>query len=258
MSRARDPRDVLLLEVGARALDLVIALQPQAFGADRDAHIRRVHEIDAQVARLRKARRPTPKPPLPAAKDVAQLIDLSGRHFVRQREHIAGQLQAFIDALNSQPRHAPEEVRSAIRAIARSAAAPIVEDADEAWRAFHAGSYKATLVMSGATLEGALQAAVERLGKPTEAAFHAVYPRRKAPAQADSYRFEEALSVLKHMGVLTSAVTHVARGIKELRNFIHPAVQKRQRGKVSDTRALLALQAVAAVVEELAERLDLD
>jgi hypothetical protein len=35
-------------------------------------------------------------------------------------------------------------------------------------------------------------------------------------------------------------------------------VQKRQRGRVTDTRALLALQAVAAVVDELAERLQLD
>ena len=258
MSRTLDPRDLVLLRLGARALDLVVALQPPTFTQDRDAQAGRVREVESHVVRLRRARRPSPKPPLPSAREIAQLIDLSGRHFVRQRERIAGLLQGYLDALNEQPRHAPEDVREAIRQVAREAAGPIIEDADEAWRSFHAGSFKAAVVMAGATLEGVLQAAVERLGKPTEAAFQAVYPHRKAPPQPDSYRFEEALSVLKQLGVLTSAVSHVARGIKELRNFVHPAVQKRQRGSVTDTRALLALQAVASVVEELAERLDLD
>ena len=96
-------------------------------------------------------------------------------------------------------------MREAIRTIAPGSAA-LIQDADEAWRAFHAGSYKAAVIMAGATLEGVLQAAVARLGEPTEAAFNKVYPARKAPADADSYRFEEALGVLKQMGVLTSAV----------------------------------------------------
>jgi hypothetical protein len=253
-----DPRIALLIESAVRALDLVIALPPPGFGHDRAARARRVSAIDDQVQSLRKARRPNPRPPLPSSREVEQLIDLSGRHFVQQRELIANRLQAYIDALDAQPRVAPGGVREAIRVIARDKAEPIVRDADEAWRAFHAGGFKAAVVMAGATLEGALQAAVARVGKPTAAAFRSVFPARKAPPDADAYSFEDALSVLKHLGVLTSAVSHVARGIKELRNFVHPAVQKRQRGNVTDTRALLALQAVAAVVEELAERLQSD
>jgi hypothetical protein len=256
--RHADPRTTLLIEAAARALDLVIALPPPGFGGDRAARIRLVREIDDQVHTLRKARRPSPKPPLPSSRELDQLIDLSGRHFARMREAVAGRLQAYIDALDAQPRKAPENVRNALRTIAREHAEPIIQDADEAWRAFHAGGFKAAVVMAGATLEGALQAAVARIGKPGEVAYRNVYPARKVPADADSYGFEEALGVLRHVGLLTSAVSHVARGIKELRNFIHPAVQKRQRGTVSDTRALLGLQAVAAVVEELAERLQLD
>lgn len=255
---ATDPRDAPLLEAAARALDLVVALQPHGYGRDRTAHAARVALLEHEVGVLRRARRPSPKPPLPAAHQIEQLQDLSGRHFARKREEIAGLLQGYIEALNARPRHAPPEVREAIACITRDHESPLLHDADEAWRAFHAGSRKAAVVMAGATLEGVLQAAVARLGKPTDSAFRAVYPQRKAPADADSYRFEEALSVLRHMGVLTSAVSHVARGIKELRNFVHPAVQKRQRGGVSDAQALLALQAVAALVEELAQRLDLD
>jgi hypothetical protein len=253
-----DPRTALLIEGAARALDQVVALPPPGFGHDRATRQRLMREIDDQVQVLRKARRPSPKPPLPAPREIEQLVDLSGRHFARQREAVANRLQAFIDALDAQPRKAPDAVREALRTIAREAAEPIIRDADEAWRAFHAGGFKAAVVMAGATLEGALQAAVARVGKPTEAAFRSVFPARTAPADADAYSFEDALSVLKHLGLLTSAVSHVARGIKVLRNFIHPAVQKRQRSTVTDTRALLALQAVAAVVEELAERLQLD
>jgi hypothetical protein len=256
--RNADPRIAVLIEAAARALDLVIALPPPGYGHNRAARARRVADIDDQMQSLRKARRPNPKPALPTVREVEQLVDLSGRHFVQQREMVANRLRAYVDALDAPPRHAPETVREAIRIIARGRGEPIIRDADEAWRAFHAGGFKAAVVMAGATLEGALQAAVARVGKPTEAAFHSVFPARKAPVDADGYGFEDALSVLKYLGVLTSALSHVARGIKELRNFIHPAVQKRQRASITDTRALLALQAVAAVVEELAERLQLD
>lgn len=253
-----DPRDAVLLETGAKALDQVITLQAPVYGAMLEEHSVRVHELDRIIATLRRTRRPSPKPPLPSSKEVLQLKDLSGRHFVRTREGIASQLQGYLDALNTAPRTAPEDVREAIKRVALNAADPILHDVDEAWRAFHAGSFKASVVMAGATLEGTLQAAVARLGSPVETAFASVYPKRKAPSGADSYRFEEALAVLKHMGVLTSAVSHVARGIKELRNYVHPAVEKRQRSRVTDTRALLALQAVAALVEEMAERVDTD
>jgi hypothetical protein len=247
----------VLIESAQAALDLVVALQPPAFGQDREAHATRVRKIESLVHPLRKSRRPSPKPPLPKAREIEQLTELSGRRFACRREQIANTLQGYIDAMHTIPRTAPDDVRNAIRKITRNAK-PLLNDADEAWRAFHAGGYKAAVVMAGATLEGVLQAAVARLGEPTEAAYRKVYPRRKTPADADSYRFEEALGVLKQMGVLTSAVSHVARGIKELRNFVHPAVQKRQRGRVTDTRALLALQAVAALCEELAERLETD
>lgn len=253
-----DPRDAVLVDVGAKALDVVITLQPPAYGGKLSEHVERVRELDRLVNTLRRARRPSPKPPLPSAKDVLQLKDLTGRHFTRTREGIAAQLQGYLDAVNTAPRAAPEHVRTGIRCIARSSAEPILRDADEAWRAFHAGSFKACVVMAGATLEGALHSAVARLGDPVGEAFSSVYPNRKTPETADSYRFEEALTVLKHMGVLTSAVSHVARGIKELRNYVHPAVEKRQRSRVNDTRALLALQAVAALIEEMAERITTD
>ena len=253
-----DPRDAVLLNIGVKALDLVIALQPPAYGGNLDAHASEVEELESLIATLRRSRRPSLKPPLPTVKEAAQLRELSGRQFAQQRQQVAKQLQGFIDALNDAPRNAPGNVHEAIQRIARRRALPIMRDADEAWRAFHAGSFKASVVMAGATLEGALQAAVERLGSPVDKAYRSVYPNRKTPGDSDNYRFEEALAVLKHMGVLTSAVSHVARGVKELRNYVHPAVQKRQRSRVTDTRALLALQAVAALLEEMAERIDTD
>jgi hypothetical protein len=254
----RSHRMEKLRDTAAQALDIAISMQAPAFGKDRAAHREQVDELRRLSATLRRARTPSARPELPTEKQVLQLSDLGGRDFVRLRERVAKQLQRYLDAVDEQPREAPAAVRDAIRQIARADAQPILQDADEAWRAFHAGSYKASVVMAGATLEGALQAALARIGSPAESAFLRVFPRRKQPPDADSYRFDEALSVLREMGVITSAISHVARGVKELRNFVHPAVQKRQRGRVTDTRALLALQAVATLVEEVAERLDFD
>lgn len=252
-----DPRDIALHEFASNALDLLVSLPAPRYGGDREAGVSRVQAIVDLVRVLRRSRRPSPKPSLPSARELSQLSELTGRKFAKQREKLAAQVQGFIEALQAKPRGAPADVSEAILQIDPQGRS-IVQDADEAWRAFHAGSYKAAVVMAGATMEGVLQAALLRLGKPTEAAYRSVFPGRKMPRDADSYRFEDALSVLKHMGVLTSGVGHVARGIKELRNFVHPAVQKRQRSRVTDTSALLALQAVATLCEELAERLQSD
>ena len=153
-----DPRDTRLVQFAQAALDLVTALQPPAFGHDNERHAAGVRQIESLVQPLRRARRPSPKPPLPGTREVSQLTELSGRGFARRREEIANRLQGYIDALHTAPREAPEAVREAIRTIAPGSAA-LIQDADEAWRAFHAGSYKAAVIMAGATLEGVLQAA---------------------------------------------------------------------------------------------------
>ena len=241
-------------EAARLALDLTISLTPPAYGMDRAAYRTKLERIDLLVDGLRRQRKVKLAFDLPRGPDIRQISDLSGRHFVRQRESIAESLQRFVEHLESAQRAAPEELRDAIgrittRKLERDA---LIRDADEAWRSFHSGANKAAVIMAGATLEGLLQAALTRLGTAAQETYMRLYQHRREAKRPDGMTVDEGLAVLREAGLLSSAVAHVARGMKELRNFVHPEVQRRAKSRVRASHALLVLQALCTIAEELA------
>ncbi|MCC6572618.1 MAG: hypothetical protein IT462_02400 [Planctomycetes bacterium] len=234
-----------------RALDQALALTPPHYGMDRRAYVSRLHELAAGIESLRKAVKAKDRKDLPEISGVNQLVDLSGKDFTRQREEIVAELQALAEKLMARMRSAPPELIEALRAVGGEASAALERDAHEAWRSFHSGAYKAAVVMAGATLEGLIQEACARL--PQAAAIHArLFAGRAGDKQPRSFTVDEGLSVLREAGKLTSAITHVGRGLKEMRNLVHPDVQRRQRAPISASHATLALQALCTLAEELA------
>lgn len=114
------------------------------------------------------------------------------------------------------------------------------QDAHEAWRSFHSGAYKAATVMAGAVLEGLVQQACAKLGERAHQAFATLHKGR-APKGALQFTVDEGLAVLRECGVLSSALTHTAKGLKEMRNFVHPDLARKQKRAMQNTHALLAL-----------------
>lgn len=248
-----EERSQQLRHAAAEALDLVVALAPPEYGGDRTERRRRVASILLLLEGLRRQRKVRPAVPLPSKQAIEQLEELSGRQFHRRREEVVEALAKFSEQLAAAARQAPEELRQALREIAheREAAEILRRDADEAWRSFHSGAFKAAVVMAGAALEGLLQQACLRCGERALSARRTLLRgggREKAPS---AWTIEEGLDVLRGLGLLSSPVAHVARGMKELRNYIHPDLQRRQRAKVGASHALLVLQALCTLAEEL-------
>ena len=242
-----------LHELAKRALDCAVALTPPVYGMDRGVYRARLGEIEELLGPLRRRRSLTKNSPLPGRAELRQLADLSGRDFVAQRESIARRLQKFCLHLEAGERAAPADLKRALHAVAaeQTEGGALCRDADEAWRSFHSGAYKAAVVMAGSTLEGMLQQALIQLGPKAERAFMRLYdPRRKAK-RPESFSVDDGLAVLKELGIVSSAIAHVARGMKELRNFVHPGVQRRQRSRVTSAHALLVLQALCTLAEEI-------
>ena len=58
--------------------------------------------------------------------------------------------------------------------------------------------------------------------------------------------------MLRECGALSSALTHTAKGLKEMRNFVHPDLARKQKRAMQSTHALLALQALCTLADEIA------
>jgi hypothetical protein len=216
---------------------------------DRPGTRARIDEINALLDPRRKKR----GTPLPGRNDVRQLAELTGSQFTRQREDVLTKIQAHCEALEQAARSAPHDVRQALTAIATSAAEAeaLIRDADEAWRSFHSGAYKAATVMAGAVLEGLVQQACAKLGEPAQQAFATLHKGR-VPKSALQFSVDEGLSVLRECGALSSALTHTAKGLKEMRNFVHPDLARKNRRALHSPHALLALQALCTLADEIA------
>ena len=233
-----------------RALDLALTLPAPHFGMDRKAMRLRLDEINSLIDNRRLQRSHLP---MPRKVDVLQLGDLSGSQFARQREDVMAKLQAHCEALEQATRSAPTELCAALRGIACSddEAKALLDDAHESWRSFQSGAYKAATVMAGAVLEGLLQQACQRLGTKATDAFRKLHPARSIKS-ALHFTIDEGLAILRDSGLLSSALTHTARGLKELRNFVHPDLQRRHKRTMRSTHALLAMQALCTLADELA------
>lgn len=231
-----------------RALDLALTLPMPHFGMDRAQSLARISEINELLDSRRRRGLP-----LPTRTMIRQLADLSGREFQRQREDVLRAIQRHCEALEQAARSAPPELVSALEQVANheAEAKSMIHDAHEAWRSFHSGANKAATVMAGAVLEGLLQQACAKLGERALSAHAKLFAGRN-PKQALSFTVDEGLAVLKECGVLSSALVHAARGLKELRNFVHPDLARKYKRPMQSTHALLALQALCALADEIA------
>ena len=248
MSRPRRDAAAVL----RHALDELLALPAPAWGVDVAARRRLLQGLERTLAPPRRQAQVRRAGGLPAALELAQLAELSGRAFARQREQVVLSLQQALAGLEHEQALAPPALQAALQSLGGPRGEALVRDAHEAFRSFHAGAFKASAVMAGAVLEGAVHAALAARGEASAQAFRRLWPQRRIPPAEDQFTVDEALAVLRELGALSSAVTHVARGVKELRNFVHPSLEYRQRVRVTAAHALLALQALAAIAEELA------
>jgi len=100
-------------------------------------------------------------------------------------------------------------------------------------------------------LEGLVQQACSKLGERAQQVFAELHKGR-SPKTALQFTVDEGLAVLRECGALSSALTHTAKGLKEMRNFVHPDLARKQKRAMHSPHALLALQALCTLADEIA------
>lgn len=112
-------------------------------------------------------------------------------------------------------------------------------------------SFKSAAIMAGASAEGILLAALKNVDDQRYAdTYAATFPQRKAKSP-EHLSFEESVSLAEALGLLLSGTRHFSRGIKDLRNLVHPALEWREGSSVSPGASELAIRSALLLLHDL-------
>lgn len=124
------------------------------------------------------------------------------------------------------------------------------EDWQEAQAVHGVKAWKSCVVLCGGILEGMLFDAVSKDEQRAREAFSRL--RHKSPPKLERWDLKEFVDVAEEMSILSKGTVHLGHALREFRNLIHPGRQMRQKVKVTEKEANIALDAVRICIRELA------
>ena len=126
------------------------------------------------------------------------------------------------------------------------------EDWREAQAVHQVQAWKSCVILCGGVLEGMLLDALAQDQSRREAEFQRIYQRR---AEAlDRWDLIELATVANKMGILRKGIEHVGHALREFRNLIHPGKQIREKVKLSEEEAQIAIDVVKVYMRDMADR----
>lgn len=125
----------------------------------------------------------------------------------------------------------------------------LVERLNEAQRCIDAKAYLAAVIMCGSVLEGMClgygSRNIERVNRAYSERF------KKPPRQLPDWRLQEWIDVLARLGDLSPNVEKFGHGLRDFRNYVHPAEQLAHGFTPDAHTARIAFQVVIAAAEDL-------
>lgn len=127
----------------------------------------------------------------------------------------------------------------------------LVERLNEAQRCIDAKAYLAAVIMCGSVLEGMClgygSRNIERVNRAYSERF------KKSPRQLPDWRLQEWIDVLARLGDLSPNVENFGHGLRDFRNYVHPAEQLAHGFTPDAHTARIAFQVVIAAAEDLVQ-----
>jgi hypothetical protein len=115
------------------------------------------------------------------------------------------------------------------------------------------GSYLATLILCGSTLEGLLYEVAKK--HPADYNHAKAAPRHGDKVRPFSdWTLNDLLNCSRELGLLGEDVTKFGHAVREFRNYIHPQQQVREGFRPRRVTAQVARQVLRAALEDLASR----
>jgi hypothetical protein len=125
----------------------------------------------------------------------------------------------------------------------------LVDRMNEAQRCIDAKAYLAAVILCGSVLEGMClgygSRSTERVNRGYSACFN------KPPRQLHDWRLNEWIVVLGHLGDLSPNVEKFGHGLRDFRNYVHPAEQLARHFSPDQHTARIGFQVVIAAAEDL-------
>jgi hypothetical protein len=125
----------------------------------------------------------------------------------------------------------------------------LVDRMNEAQRCIDAKAYLAAVILCGSVLEGMClgygSRNMERVNRGYTAQF------TKTPKQLHEWRLQEWIEVLARLGDLSPNVEKFGHGLRDFRNYVHPAEQLARGFSPDPHTARIGFQVVIAAAEDL-------
>lgn len=125
----------------------------------------------------------------------------------------------------------------------------LVDRMDEAGRCIDVNANLAAVILCGSVLEGMCLGYGTRNPERVNRAFAARF--NKPAKQLHEWRLNEWIDVLAYLGDLSPNIEKFGHGLRDFRNYVHPAEQLANRFSPNQHTARIAFQVVIAAAEDL-------
>lgn len=127
----------------------------------------------------------------------------------------------------------------------------LLRDISDAVRCYAHGVWKSCVVLCGGTIEGILTALLE--SEPSSVVDSAYARARKGkPKKAlKNYTLEDKLDVAAQLGILAKGSASYGHGVRNYRNYVHPAEELRIGYPLGQRDARIALELVLKILDEV-------
>lgn len=126
----------------------------------------------------------------------------------------------------------------------------LAADWQEAQRVHQAKAWKSCVILCGGILEGMLLDVLRQDEQQAREVYQRL--RKKPPPDLTGWYLVDLVDVAKETGILAKGTDHLSHAIREFRNLIHPGRQIREKVKLTEEEADIALSVVRICLRELA------
>jgi hypothetical protein len=142
----------------------------------------------------------------------------------------------------------PQAVAGATRDPAM--AAIVVDRLQEAERCLSVDAYLAAVILAGSVLEALCLDFGAQHPERVNRAFEAAY--NKPPPKLPDWHLRHWIDVLGSTGDLSPNIEKFGHGLRDFRNYVHPAQQRASGFRVDKHTAVISLRVVVAAIDDLA------
>jgi hypothetical protein len=127
----------------------------------------------------------------------------------------------------------------------------LLRDISDAARCYAHGVWKSCVVLCGGAVEGILTALLEGRSRRQVDTAYAQLRRNQSHTALARYTLEDKVDVAEQLGILVKGSASYSHGVRNYRNYVHPAEELRIGYPLGQRDARIALELVLKILDEV-------